>query len=221
LHAIEEYSQLGAGFGIAMRDLEIRGAGNLLGTQQSGHIATVGYELYCQLLEGAVRQLTRQPPKLNIDVEINLPVEAFIPNDYIPEMRHKIDIYRRLSRLQDIHSIGEIRQELADRFGPPPKIVERLLDVAELRMDATLWSIRYVGIEDSYLAFTFTDPRRIEQLARKHNGTLRIIDSQHAYWPLRPPETGPKNPKKVPVSDAEIVAKTNLLAVLRTVLSNS
>ncbi len=77
MHAIEEYSQIGAGFGIAMRDLEIRGAGNLLGTQQSGHIAAIGYELYCQLLEAAVRQLTNQPPKISLDVEVDLPSMLF------------------------------------------------------------------------------------------------------------------------------------------------
>ena len=77
LHAIEEFSQLGAGFGIAMRDLEIRGAGNLLGTQQSGHIAAVGYELYCQLLDSAVRELTKSPPKFSLDVDIQLPIEAY------------------------------------------------------------------------------------------------------------------------------------------------
>lgn len=238
LHAIEEYSQLGAGFGIAMRDLEIRGAGNLLGTQQSGHIATVGYELYCQLLEAAVRQLTRQPPRISIDVEINLPVEAFLPNEYIPEIRHKIDVYRRLSRLQNVQAISELKQELADRFGPPPPIVLRLLDVAELRMDAALWSIRYVGIEDAYMAFTYTDPQRIEQLARKHNGRLRIVDSKSAYWSLRPEEpkptksvfgqppptsfrgqTPPRGHAPKAESDAEIVAKVDLLAVLRSVLS--
>ncbi len=229
LHAIEEYSQLGAGFGIAMRDLEIRGAGNLLGTQQSGHIATVGYELYCQLLEGAVRQLTRQAPKIKIDVEVNLPIEAFLSSEYIPEMRHKIDVYRRLSRLQDVHAIAELRQELADRFGPLPIIAAKLLDVAELRMDAALWSIRYIGIEDGYLAFTFTDARRIEQLARKHNGKLRIVDSQHAYWPLRADEPKPtskpspsfiqRGPQPTPETNAQVVARTDLLAVLTAVLS--
>ncbi len=229
LHAIEEYSQLGAGFGIAMRDLEIRGAGNLLGTQQSGHIATVGYELYCQLLESAVRELTRQPPKIKIDVEVNLPIEAFISSDYIPEMRHKIDVYRRLSRLQDVHAIAEIRQELNDRFGPLPTAASRLLDIAELRMDAALWSIRYIGIEDGYLAFAYSDARRIEQLARKHTGRLRIVDGQHAYWPLRSQEPKPvakanavSNARVLqPISetDAQIVAKTDLLAVLRSVLA--
>ncbi|MFO0068436.1 MAG: helicase-related protein, partial [Pirellulaceae bacterium] len=105
LHAIEEFSQIGAGFGIAMRDLEIRGAGNLLGTAQSGHIATVGYELYCQLLEQAVRTLTHQPPKLSIDVEMHLPIDAYLPTEYVPEMRHKIDLYRRLTRLEGLETL--------------------------------------------------------------------------------------------------------------------
>ncbi len=231
LHAIEEYSQLGAGFGIAMRDLEIRGAGNLLGTQQSGHIATVGYELYCQLLENAVRTLTRQPPKMSIDVELNLPIEAFIPPDYIPDMRQKIDVYRRLSRLQDVQSIADLRQELNDRFGTPPVQVDRLLDLSELRMDAAIWSIRYVGIEDDYLAFTFSDSRRIQQLARRHAGILRIVDSQMAYWPLIEPKKQPEpipsrrgiRPQGQRIVEPEInrevaLAKVDLLAVLRLVL---
>ena len=144
-------------------------------------------------------------------------------------MRHKIDVYRRLSRLQDVHSIAELRQELADRFGPLPTVAARLLDVAELRMDAALWSIRYIGIEDGYIAFTFTDARRIEQLARKHNGTLRIVDGQHAYWPLRADEVKPaaksnsmaipRGPQPTPETNAQVVARTDLLAVLTAVLS--
>ena len=99
LRAIEEFSQMGAGFALAMRDLELRGAGNLLGTQQSGHIATVGYELYCALLEKAVRQLKKLPPRDSVDVLVDLPVAAFFPRQYVPDMRMKIDLYRRLSRL--------------------------------------------------------------------------------------------------------------------------
>jgi transcription-repair coupling factor (superfamily II helicase) len=227
LHAIEEFSQLGAGFGIAMRDLEIRGAGNLLGTQQSGHIAAVGYELYCQLLDQAVRQLTRQPPKLSLDVEINLPIETYLPADYVVDMRQKIDIYRRISRLQDVQSVADMRQELTDRFGDPPITVQRMLDVAELKMDATLWSIRAIGIEDNFLCFSTTDPRRIQQLSDKHGGQLRILDHQTAYWPLW--ETKPSGKpleRRIPVpqetsqaaSDAERLAKIDLLAVLRKIL---
>jgi transcription-repair coupling factor (superfamily II helicase) len=184
MHAIEEYSHIGAGFGIAMRDLEIRGAGNLLGTQQSGHIAAVGYELYCQLLEAAVRKLKRQAPKLSIDVEVNLPMEAFIPSEYVPEIRHKIDLYRRLSRIDDIRKLGDLRQELEDRFGTPPETVTRLLEVAELRIDATLWSIKSIAIEEEYLVLAYGDKRRIEQLARRHGNKLRVLDHQKAYWPI-------------------------------------
>jgi transcription-repair coupling factor (superfamily II helicase) len=185
LHAIEEFSQLGAGFGIAMRDLEIRGAGNLLGTQQSGHIAAVGYELYCQMLDNAVRQLTKQPPKFSLDVDIQLPIEAYLPSEYIPDMRQKIDVYRRISRLQDIQAIETIRQELRDRFGEVPAAVERLLRLAELRMDATLWTVRSVDIQERFLRLQYSDGKRIAQLSKLHGGKLRIVErEQSAYWPL-------------------------------------
>lgn len=229
LHAIEEFSQLGAGFGIAMRDLEIRGAGNLLGTQQSGHIAAVGYELYCQLLENAVRELTEQPPKLSIDVELNLPIEAYLPADYVPEMRHKIDIYRRLSRVQDVQAIQDIRKEMEDRFGKLPAAVERLLTVAELRMDATIWSIRYIGIEEEHLAFHITDPRRIDQLARTHQGKLRIVNSTSCYWPLRPAPAAPPvmppgrmpakpSPSLPPEPIESIIKRTDFISLLQSIL---
>ncbi len=182
LHAIEEYSQIGAGFGIAMRDLEIRGAGNLLGTQQSGHIAAIGYELYCQLLESAVRQLTNQPPKMSLDVEVDLPVDAFLPLDYVPDMRHRIDLYRRISRLADVKQIDDIREEMIDRFGPIPQVVERLLDLAELKIDATIWGVKAIQTEDNFLVFTYTNKSRIEHLAKMHNKQLRVVDAQKAYW---------------------------------------
>jgi transcription-repair coupling factor (superfamily II helicase) len=185
LHAIEEFSQLGAGFGIAMRDLEIRGAGNLLGTQQSGHIAAVGYELYCQLLDQAVRQMTKSPLKLSLDVDVQLPVEAYLPPEYIQDMRHKIDVYRRISRLQDIQSISQMRQELEDRFGQIPRPVERLLEIAELRMDATLWSIKAIDLQNHFLRFSYSDHRRISQLAQKHTGKLRLVERDlQAFWSL-------------------------------------
>ena len=186
LHAIEEYSQIGAGFGIAMRDLEIRGAGNLLGTQQSGHIAAIGYELYCQLLENAVRQLTHQPPKISLEVDVELPVEAFLPVEYVPDMRHRIDIYRRISRLTDVTQLDDLREELADRFGPLPETVERLLAIGELKIDATIWGVKSVHTEDNYLVFTYTNRQRIEHLAKMHNRRLRIVDTLQAYWITAP-----------------------------------
>jgi transcription-repair coupling factor (superfamily II helicase) len=186
LHAIEEYSQIGAGFGIAMRDLEIRGAGNLLGTQQSGHIAAIGYELYCQMLGNAVRELTHQPPQISIDVEVDLPVKAFLPVEYVPELRHRIDIYRRLSRLSDVRELDDVREELNDRFGKIPKPVEILLHVAELKLDASIWFVRALQTEDNYLVLTYSNRQRIEHLAKLHNRRLRVVDGQKAYWITEP-----------------------------------
>ncbi len=186
LHAIEEYSQIGAGFGIAMRDLEIRGAGNLLGTQQSGHIAAIGYELYCQLLGNAVRELTHQPPAMTIDVEVDLPVQAFLPVEYAPELRQRIDIYRRLSRIADVRELDDMRDELHDRFGPLPDSVTMLLQIAELKIDAALWFVKSLQIEDNYLVLTYTNRNRIEHLAKLHDKRLRIVDSQKAYWVTSP-----------------------------------
>jgi transcription-repair coupling factor (superfamily II helicase) len=217
LHAIEEFSQLGAGFGIAMRDLEIRGAGNLLGTQQSGHIAAVGYELYCQLLDQAVRQMTKSPLKLSLDVDIQLPVEAYLPPEYIQDMRHKIDVYRRISRLQDIQAISQMRQELEDRFGQIPRTVERLLEIAQLKMDATLWSIKYIDVQNHFLCFTYSDHRRISQLAQKHAGQLRLVErDMQAFWSLAQPT--PNQPGEPNPNVAELLAKIDLLAVLQTIL---
>ena len=183
LRAIEEFSDMGAGFAIAMRDLEIRGAGNLLGTQQSGHIAAVGYELYCQLLEAAVRRLKQLPPIVSLDVHINLPGEALFPAEYVPDMRAKIDLYRRLVQVASIDQLSEFRQELLDRFGVPPAPVERLLELAELRIDAAIWQISAIYIEGEYLVLRYENRGRIEQLARLSGGRLRIVDKKNAYLP--------------------------------------
>jgi transcription-repair coupling factor (superfamily II helicase) len=183
LRAIEEFSDMGAGFAIAMRDLEIRGAGNLLGTQQSGHIATVGYELYCQLLEAAVRRLKQLPAEVSLDVQLHLPGAAYFPVDYVPDPRTKMELYRRLERLTTSDHIAQYRQELVDRFGAPPAPVQRLLELAELRIDAATWQISGIHVEPPYLVLQYAHRGRIEQLARKNGGRLRIVDDQHAYLP--------------------------------------
>ncbi len=183
LRAIEEFSDMGAGFAIAMRDLEIRGAGNLLGTQQSGHIAAVGYELYCELLEAAVRRLKQLPPPVTADAQINLPGVAYFPADYVPDLRFKIDLYRRLVRVSSIDQLEEFRHELLDRFGSLPPPVERLLELTEMRIDAAIWQVSAVYIEDQYLVFRYANRARIEQLNRLSGNRLRIVDSANAYLP--------------------------------------
>jgi transcription-repair coupling factor (superfamily II helicase) len=184
LRAIEEFSDMGAGFSIAMRDLEIRGAGNVLGTQQSGHISLVGYELYCQLLDAAVRRMRNLAPKLSADVNIELPVQAFIPRSYVPDMRAKIDLYRRLSECLGDEPIAQMRQEFVDRFGPPPEPVERLLELTQLKSDAAFWQIDAIHTEDQYLVFGYTDRSRAEQLVKASKGRLRIVDDRSIYLTL-------------------------------------
>lgn len=184
LRAIEEFSEMGAGFSIAMRDLEIRGAGNLLGTQQSGHIAAVGYELYCQLLETAVRAAKMLPPKWTIDVEVDLPGEAYIPTSYVTDMRLKIDLYRRLNRVSEPAEIKAFREELIDRFGPLPNPVIGLLERTELQVEAAVWQIVGVAKEGNFLVFRYASRERIEQFKELHGIDLRIADEQSAYFPL-------------------------------------
>jgi transcription-repair coupling factor (superfamily II helicase) len=184
LAAIEEFSDMGAGFAIAMRDLEIRGAGNILGTEQSGHIAAVGYELYCDLLEKAVRKLKHLPAKLTIEVNIDLPGEAHLPRRYVPDMRLKIDLYRRLARVTTLSELRDFAAELTDRFGPRPKMAERLLTRTELAILAQGWQIDSMHLEDAYVVFTYKNRSRIEALAKRRAGRLRIVDGRSVYLPM-------------------------------------
>ena len=185
LRAIEEFSQMGAGFAISMRDLEIRGAGNLLGTQQSGHIAAIGYEMYCQLLEDAVRQVQNFPPKLSADVDIDLPVEAYLPEDYVPNLRHKIDLYRRIAKLEDASQIREIKDELKDRIGELPEPTKRMMELVELRFDAAAWQISSISSDARFIVLHYSNRRQIERLAKSRRVQIRIVDRRKAYIPTK------------------------------------
>jgi transcription-repair coupling factor (superfamily II helicase) len=126
-------TELGAGFRLAMRDLEIRGAGNLLGAAQHGHIAAVGFDLYSKLLAEAVRELAGETAAPQVEPVISLAVEALLPEGYVPEVNQRLAFYKRLAEAQGDGEIAEIRAELTDRFGAPPPPVEALLDVVGLR----------------------------------------------------------------------------------------
>ncbi|MDX1966872.1 MAG: transcription-repair coupling factor [Planctomycetaceae bacterium] len=186
LKAIEEYSELGAGFKIAMRDLEIRGAGNILGTEQSGHIAAVGYELYCHLLENAVRAMKREPLKQHRHVAVDLPLSAYLPEDYVPQGRQKIEMYRKISLVQNAEQLELLRAEFRDRFGPLPLPVETLLEIRELQHLALAWQIDEIRLEDGYAVFGYRIPRKIHKLAKQSPVTLRVVDDRHAYLVLPP-----------------------------------
>ncbi len=192
LKAIEEYTELGAGFKIAMRDLEIRGAGNILGTQQSGHIAAVGYELYCQLLDNAVRALKNEPAKTSVDVAIDLPWRAYLPRDYVPGQRLKIEVYRRLARIRKQDRLEDFRRELQDRFGPIPEPADWLLRLQELRVLAARWQVATIHLENQDLVLGYRNGKRIERLALKSGKPLRIVDAQSAYLRLKGREKEPQ-----------------------------
>ena len=187
MKAIEEFSELGAGFKIAMRDLEIRGAGNILGNEQSGHITTVGYELYCQLLENAVLALKGEPPRQPLTVNVDLPVSAYLPNSYVPPGRQKIELYRRLSNVRSFDELMQFREELQDRFGTPPAVASRLLGIKEVQLLARGWTIHELRLEDHFAVFGYNDAARIRTLAGRVGRDFRVVDGKSAYYVLSDP----------------------------------
>jgi transcription-repair coupling factor (superfamily II helicase) len=182
LKAIEEFTELGAGFKIALRDLEIRGAGNILGTQQSGHIAAIGYELYCQLLENAVRKLKELPAKTHLEVNVDLPWPAYLPHDYVPGQKQRIEVYRRLARIRDRAKLDDFRQELCDRYGTPPEPAEWMLRLAEVRLLAARWQVVNLHRDGNDVVLTYRSPRVMKKLGERSGRALRIVDAKQAYW---------------------------------------
>jgi len=194
LKAIEEFSELGAGFKIAMRDLEIRGAGNILGTEQSGHIASVGYELYCQLLENAVRRLKNQPLRENRHVAVDLPLTAYLPGSYVPPGRNKIEVYRKFSHVESFAQLDELETEIRDRFGPIPDPVANMIEIKRLQLLAQHWQIDDIHLEDKYVVVRYRNREKVEALASRSRGRLRIVDSRSAYLVYQTEDTGNHDP---------------------------
>src|SRR5450759_4362450 len=156
LQAIFNASELGAGFQIALSDLEIRGAGNILGSEQHGHVAAVGLDLYTRLLAEAVEEQKAEfedrPPQIDRPgAVVDLPVDAHLPDSYVPETAQKLELYRRLGRVRTPGELAAFRQELADRFGPLPAPVLRLFEVVELRMVAENAGIASISREEGEL----------------------------------------------------------------------
>jgi transcription-repair coupling factor (superfamily II helicase) len=148
LEAIREFSHLGSGLQLAMRDLEIRGAGNLLGRQQHGFIATVGFDAYCQILQDAIAERRGQPqaPVMSPPV-LDIRVSAFIPNEYVRGANPKIAYYQRIAAASDLDDIEQVADELRDRFGTPPPPVESLLELARVRVIATRKGVEKLALE--------------------------------------------------------------------------
>lgn len=155
LHAIFEFSELGSSFRLATRDLEIRGAGNILGSSQSGHIAAMGIDLYTQLMEEAVKELKGEEVSPDIDPEINLSIPAFIPEDYMGDVNQRLVVYKRLASCVNDREVGEIKEELTDRYGDLPVVVSNLLRVITFKNFLRQFLINSVDYNSKEVILTF------------------------------------------------------------------
>ncbi len=181
LGAIREYTELGSGFRIAMRDLEIRGAGNLLGKAQSGHMAEVGYDLYCKLLNQSVMRLKGESePGDEYETAVDLNIDAFLPDSYIPNENQKLDLYKRIASIMGNDDYEEMLDELMDRYGEPPRSVQNLLKVALLKSVAHgifLTELSQKGKELQFILYPKApvDVDRIAGFMKKYNRRLRFV----------------------------------------------
>ncbi|OLB96405.1 MAG: transcription-repair coupling factor [Candidatus Rokubacteria bacterium 13_1_40CM_68_15] len=179
LRVLQELTELGSGFKLALRDLEIRGAGNLLGAQQHGHIAAVGFDLYSKLLAEAVAELKGEPAAATIEPVISVNTEGFLPEDYVPEVNQRLAFYKRLAGASGDDAVADLRAELADRFGPPPHEVEQLLDIVRIRGAARNLGIERIeaGAGRALLTFapsTKVEPATLVGLVQKSRGRLAM-----------------------------------------------
>jgi len=219
LSALSDYTELGAGFKIAMRDLEIRGAGNLLGDEQSGHVAALGFELYMQMLDEAVSAAEREseaaqnggaaeeerPDPVRLDVN----VDAYVPVDYIPYEQAKIDVHRRVAGAVEVADVEQLREELEDRFGPVPEPLENLLALQRARIKFGQAGARTVSFHGDRLAVVpiQLDSRRAKRLREELPEAL--YESGRSQMSMRVPKDGKQRfPSVVKAADV-------LLAVMR------
>jgi transcription-repair coupling factor (superfamily II helicase) len=184
LRTILEATELGAGFRIAMKDLEIRGAGNLLGPEQSGHIGAVGFELYCQLLADAVEELktARKPRTVQspATTTVDLPLPAHIPDEYVPGLSTRLSLYLRLAKVSLPNELDELRNELEDRFGPLPQEVEDLLYVVKIKLLGNRAGIESISSEDQQVVLAFGASAKVDRLLlqRVFGNKLKIGTNQ-------------------------------------------
>jgi len=191
LQAIKEFTELGAGFKIAMRDLEIRGAGNLLGAEQSGHMLNVGFEMYCRLLEEAVNELKDLPVKPRmVEPSIDLSIEAYITDRYISDGMQKIEVYQRIAHAHTEQEIDELYDELVDRFGDLPEAVHNLLAVARVKNLARDLGIQSVQQTKDRVSLSFTaqsevDPLKVVAMVKEYRGRVMLAPGETPIMTLK------------------------------------
>jgi transcription-repair coupling factor (superfamily II helicase) len=190
LRTIGEATELGSGFKIAMRDLEIRGAGNLLGENQSGHIAAVGYDLYCQMVTEAVAELKGEELREPAEVKLDLPVDAHLPSAYVGREELRLEAYRRLATVTTEAEIADIRAEWTDRYGPPPPPAEALLAVGRLRAECHRLGIREVGVARGMVRLTPITLKASEEVRFRRLARDGVYKPDLGEMQLRVPRKG-------------------------------
>ncbi|MBC7773305.1 MAG: hypothetical protein H7210_12475, partial [Pyrinomonadaceae bacterium] len=237
LKAIEEYSMLGAGFKIAMRDLEIRGAGNILGPEQSGHIAAVGYEMYCQLLDRAVKELRHEVVVIPSETSIEIGATGLIPKAYIPSDQRRMEAYRRLALAASADELARVLQELKQAYGDPPPAASRLVDLAEVRIGASKLEIRSLTLRGSDIIMRVppermqevvnvfrapTEVRRSATPQRSHaDARINVPESEQWHTIGLPPKSGEESCEVYFRPPPAYMEPETLLAVLRKRLSGN
>ena len=192
LAAIKEFTELGSGFKISMRDLEIRGAGNLLGESQHGHMEAVGYDLYCKMLNEAVKKLKGETELVrDYETSVDIKVDAFIPVSYIKNELQKLDIYKRIAEIETEEEKSDMVDELIDRFGEPPKSVQNLLAIALLKEKAHRAYITEIASRKKSLRFSMyaraeIDTEKIPELIASMQRRLRFVPGPEPYFLYEP-----------------------------------
>jgi len=179
LSAIREFTEFGAGFRIAMRDLEIRGTGNLLGSAQSGHMAAVGYDLYVRMIDETVRSLRGDVKQGDIQTHVDLRIDAYLPGNYVPNDKQRIDVYQKIARINSTESREDMIEELIDRFGDPTRPVMNLIDIAHLKGLCGRIGIDNIALKQGKLNLRFApkvelDVMKLVELLEKHKKNLRL-----------------------------------------------
>lgn len=171
LQTIGEHARLGSGLAIALRDLELRGAGNVVGAEQSGQVAAVGFDTYTEMLKQEIAELTGQPVEEEVEIKLELPVDAHLPTDYVSDERLRLELYQKIAAVRDAAGVKSVRSELADRFGPPPPPAEQLLAVAALKAALRRWGVTEVVLL----------PNRVVRASPVHLGESQQVRLQRRF----------------------------------------
>ena len=167
LKAIKEFTELGSGFKIALKDLEIRGAGNMMGSSQHGHMAAIGYDLYCRMLEDTVKLIKGEIHKEPVETTVELKVDAYIPDNYIKNEVQKIEVYKKIAAINSYEDVLDVKEELEDRFSSIPTSLQNLMDIAYIRSMGKVLGIEEIKEAKGEVAFTFESKDRVDQNVMK------------------------------------------------------